>query len=495
MDAKRFLFVNLAIDGGYQGVHHGIANLVPIVRRFGYEVQALNLTTHLATDAFLTRVADYAPTVVGYSLTSLQYNYLRAFSTALKSRSPQILQLAGGTGATLEPDRPGTGVDGFCVGEGEAPLAALLAALTTGNNPTTVDGFHWHRPEGIVRRPPPCFDRDLDAFAFPDYSVFDPDTVVFGSDHALSLILSRGCPYQCTFCSNAALRGVYDTTRGYFRTPSVDYAIRAIQHQLSCYPRTRFLHFEDDLLIARKSWFGEFAARYRAEIGLPYRMNVRTECLSPEIVDALRTSGCVMAFLGVESGNEAYRRSMLKRNHTNQQIIERSGLLKRAGIKLFTFNIMGFPHETPEQMQDTLTLNRQIAPDTGVCTFFYPFPGTELYDLCLRDGLIPPDDGSTQPTNYNTAPTILRTPAERHACVRMVMRLRRYLYRQDLRYKWQTARPKRSGIGALFYLARLWLFFLARAYVSQNAQRRLHDFCLRSPLLAPFARRILQGVK
>ncbi|MBF0176410.1 MAG: radical SAM protein [Magnetococcales bacterium] len=496
MSEKMFLFVNLAIDGGYQGVHHGIASLVPVVRQFGFAVRAMNLTSHLSTEDFLARVADIAPDVVGYSLTSLQQGYLQKFSMALRQHYPNLLQLAGGSGATLQPDMPGTGVDGFCLGEGETPLFQLLTTLASGGERLSVDGFHWHGPEGILRRPPTHFARDLDAFSFPDYSVFDLETVVFGSDASLSLILSRGCPYQCTFCSNTALRSVYDTTRGYFRTPSVQHALAAIRHQLTCYPQVRFIHFEDDLLIARKSWFIDFAERYRLEIGLPYRMNVRTECISLEIVTALRESGCVMAFLGVESGNETYRRTMLKRNHTNRQILERSALIKQANIKLFTFNIMGFPHESTEQMRDTLELNRQIGPDTGVCTFFYPFPGTELYDLCQREGLLPPEqDTPSQPTNYNTLPIIPGTLREKRACVRMVQSLRQYLYFQDLKHKMRLYRQTHSRASSVFYFLRLFAFFLARTHIPQNTQRRLYSLFLQSQTLAPVTRRILQGIK
>ncbi len=493
---KTFAFINLAIDGGYQGVHHGVACLIPIVRQHGYTPVVLNLAFPITPDDFMQWIRKISPSIVGFSLTSLQRRHLRELSNLLKQHFPDILQIAGGSGATLEPNLSGSSVDGFCVGEGEIPLDACLRAIAEEREISDVAGFHWHTPNGIVQIAPPRFNQDLDSCAFPDYTPFGRDTVVFGSDQCLSMILSRGCPYKCTYCSNEALRGTYESARGYFRTPSVDYAIDAVKYQLKLFPETRFIHFEDDLLIARKKWFIEFATRYKEEIKLPYRMNVRIECLTPDIANALEESGCVMAFLGVESGNEEYRNNVLKRCHTNQTIIERSALLKKANIKLFTYNIMGFPHETASQMRDTIRLNQQIAPDSGVCTFFFPFPGTELFNISVQDKLLDWDGISEPPTNYNTRPIILQTAWDRLVCTWLVAKLRRYLHWQDVKYKRLQHHSSHTSMPQqITYTMRLVCYFLARSFISQNAQRRVYHLVMNNRLISPLAQRLFRGVR
>ena len=491
---KKFIFVNLTIDGGYHGVHHGIAFLVPIAKSFGYEVSIVNIMFDMSTQDFREKIGPLGSDIIGYSLTSLQIKYLTKFSNAMADL-PGVLQIAGGTGATLQPDMQGTRIDGFCVGEGETPLQNLLETIQKGEDVTQVAGFYWHHDGQIRQKAIPTFVKDLDSFDFPDYSLFPNEIVVSGSSYSLSLMISRGCPYKCSFCANEALRGVYETTHGYLRTPSVAYALTLIENVIGHYPQTQFIHFEDDLLIARKSWFISFAEQYRKRIGIPYRMNVRTECLNPQVVDALKESGCVQAFMGVESGNDDYRRKMLFRNHSNEQIIEKARLVKSAGIKLFTFNIMGFPFETREQMLDTYELNRQIQPDNGVCTFFYPFPNTYLWEICVEGGLIDQNQTDGLPSNYNSMPTVCKTDKEKADCIWIVKKTRKYLSQRDMKYRRHQFSLENSKFRTFFFRIRLQVFFFLRNAMSQNMQRRIYHILTTNLFFRRLGAMFLKGIR
>src|SRR5208282_4764831 len=167
-----------------------------------------------------------------------------------------------------------------------------------------------------------------------------------------------------------------------------------------------FIGFEDDLLIANRTWFESFAQEYKKRINKPYRLCVRVECVTPEIVKSLVESGCKKVSLGLESGDERIRRELLNRKHSNDLIIEKCRMIKDAGIHLFTFNIVGFPFETEQEMKETYEINLKIAPDSGVCTFFFPYPNTHLYLLCKDNDLLLEDNEALAISNYNTKPGI-----------------------------------------------------------------------------------------
>ena len=434
---NKVVFVNLAIDSGYNGVNHGIATLVPIARDFFYDVECFDIRHEISTDEFVAKIVNTVPSIVGFSTTSHQVQFLIRYSKTLKEES-DVLQIAGGVGSTLDWEivLGESSVVGCCIGEGEKPFTDLLALHAGQMKFEEVEGFYWKIEEQVVRNKIPNVIENLSTLAFPDYSIFTRDVVV--QDGVLSLMLTRGCPFNCNYCCNKALGSIYPNRRGYFRLPPVDYCINLIKEIVRKYPETALIGFEDDLLIANYSWFLEFALRYKEEVGLPYRMAVRAESVSGEIVKAMKESGCVEASLGLESGNETVRRKTLNRKYTNAMLLEKCRLIKESGIPLFTFNIVGFPMETIEQMEETFAVNKRVGPGSGVCTFFHPYRNTTLYEICEKNGLLKTEDGSITNTNYNTRPGIRMNPELEKTCIAIKLKMTKYFARQRYLTKMAT---------------------------------------------------------
>ena len=91
---------------------------------------------------------------------------------------------------------------------------------------------------------------------------------------------------------------------------------------------------------------------------------------------------------GIEAGNERIRREIYKKRVSNNDIIRGGELLHRKGIKFLTFNMVGAPFETVEEMGETIRLNQQIKTDYPWCSIMQPYPGTEIFNYCLEKGLI-----------------------------------------------------------------------------------------------------------
>jgi len=199
---------------------------------------------------------------------------------------------------------------------------------------------------------------------------------------------TRGCPYKCTYCFNHQLQKTYAKTKScYLRRRSIESVI----DELKLYKRkygAKSVHFYDDTFILDKRWVIDFCLRYKAEINLPFYCLVRANLVDEEIITALKNAGCVCVGMGIESGNNEIRNKVLKRNMTTDQIINACRIVKGNKIKLVTFNIFGFPDETPSQMLDTMKINLKIQPDSLFTYTFYPFYGTDLMKESLEKGYI-----------------------------------------------------------------------------------------------------------
>lgn len=468
--SKKFLFVTFSIDSGYCGVNHGIAFLIPIVKKYSYEVSAINLSSEASVKTFKNKVKSLNPSIVGFSCTSHQLKYLIKYSVALEE-FPELLQIAGGPHPTIDPQETlsKASVKGVCIGEGEIPLECLLRNIENKRDISSTKGFFWKVNGAVKENPLAQFILDLSLIKFPDYSCFDKDLILQRWDNrkSLNVILSRGCPYDCHYCCNRVLKKVYPSAEGYFRIPPVEYCIDYLKHMLKLYPETEFIHFEDDLIISNRKWFNSFAQEYHRKINLPYRINARPESITVDIAKILRNSGCHYVYIGIESGNECLRNRMLNRKYSNDFVLEKCKIIKNFGIGIRTFNIVGFPFETRRQMHDTLTLNRKIAPQGGVCTFFFPYRNTELYKICKDENLLKNEDDMLEITNYNTRPAIELKGLSKIWCFYYQKKITFYFYVQEFKYILRRLNSSYLGIRKILLLYILIAYFLegiARSY-------------------------------
>jgi radical SAM superfamily enzyme YgiQ (UPF0313 family) len=448
-----FLFVNPPTGARTIGVNHGIAALAPIPRRHGYRVECLNLIEEATDAAMIAEIERRRPSVVAFSATSHQFDSMRRYSLLLRRRFPELLQIAGGVHASLDPEGTlsKTGLHGVCMGEGEVPLEALLERLRAGRPIDDTPGFAWKVGDQISKNVVPPIVEDLSTFEFPDYSLFDSAFVVRVLDEDnlgrslvieqedsvryIEIMLSRGCPYNCHYCLNAALAKVASSGGKYFRVPTVEYAIRLIESVREQYPDVEHIEFLDDLLIANKKWFEEFARVYKERIGLPYRTNGRFECITPEVVRQLKDSGCQRLMFGLETGSEWMRKHVCNRRHSNELVIEKLALVKNAGIEIMTLNIIGFPFETRGQMLETLMLNMAIGPHFGTTFFFNPYKGTDLHRMCKDANLLYDDAYYEELTNNSVRPFIKLSHASEQDCIRFQWLCSVYFFSQTARYR------------------------------------------------------------
>lgn len=178
---------------------------------------------------------------------------------------------------------------------------------------------------------------------------------------------------------------LYKECGKYVRFKSVDNLLKEIKEALSKYNTSKVL-FHDDTFTLNKEWLKEFSEKYPKEVGMPYIANARVETMDEETVKMLKKSGCFEVRMGVEVGNEELRKNVLNRHMTNEQIINAFRLCKKHQLLATSFNMIGVPYETEENIKETIALNKKIKPLRMGVSVFRPYPGTELYELCKKKG-------------------------------------------------------------------------------------------------------------
>lgn len=416
----RVLFVYPDIGGvehyGARKYYHGIGYIAAVLKRAGHTAGLLYLTQEPERERFLAQVRAQAPAVVAFSTTTHQYPAVEQCAAWLKEEMPDVFLIAGGTHPTLAPEMVARSpaLDALCVGEGELPLLELVERLERGEDVSDIGNLWVRRPDGWRRNPLRPLIQSLDELPFADREIFDFDAILAANAGWVDMMAGRGCPYRCSYCCNPGLQERYRGLGRYVRYRSVENILAEVEVLAQRYP-VRVLNFQDDTFTLNRKWTLDFCEAYAERFRFPFWINTRVERIldDEELVRALAQAGCAGVRIGLESGNEHMRREVLKRGMTNEEIRRAFRLLRRYGLKVYTCNMLGLPGETPEMIEETIALNRELAPDDLQFSVFYPYPMTELYDRVVREGLLKGERtlwGYYSPESVLELPTL--TPAQ-----------------------------------------------------------------------------------
>jgi anaerobic magnesium-protoporphyrin IX monomethyl ester cyclase len=341
--------------------------------------------------------------VIGFTVMfSAEWPVQRDFITAARKRFPHALFVAGGEHVTALTeyslsDCPALDV---CVrGEGEQTFFELLEARREGRSiGETVSNIGWRTQEGEIRinGTLPRI-KNLASIPLPHWPEgylerFWRAGKAFGiqSERDMPMLASRGCPYECTFCSNPRMW----TTRYILRNP--DDVIAEIKHWIAEYDITA-VQFYDLTAIVKKSWTMEFCQKLldngiKLNWSLP--SGTRSEALDEDTLGMLKKTGCNFIVYAPESG-EPETLKIIKKKVKLERLSESILTAKRLGLVTRANLLIGFPHETRRQILGTIRYGLYLAwhgvDDVGI-SLFSPYPGTEIFDDLLARGVVSLED-------------------------------------------------------------------------------------------------------
>lgn len=374
-----------------------------------------------ACSAMLGKLGGRKPLFIGISSEESNFGIAYKLAECLKAAMPDVLIIAGGVFPSLAPEvilKSGC-FDAVCIGEGETAVVEIADRLSKGLKIDDVSGLYMKNSDGTIVWNSPSRMHNISKLPFPDFSGFG-DHLFYKpmQGHLYKMInitSSRGCPYTCTYCAAPALKK-FASENGlgaYFRNMPMSRVIEQIHHQIKLYS-PEFLYFSSETFLAISDEQFEIFIKEYSKIRLPFWFQTRVETISEPRLRALKEVGLYWMTIGLEHGNEVFRKKVLDRTYTNESAIRAAEILAKIGIGASLNNMVGFPDETRELIFDTIKLNRMMLEINPRFEFnvwmFTPFMGCELYRKCLERGIMK-EAGPLANTEFELQ-SVLDFPAE-----------------------------------------------------------------------------------
>ena len=407
----------------------GLAYIAAAVRGAGFDYQVID-ATGLALDAvspypdrpdFMVQgltpdeiVGKIYPDsrVIGMTcMFSTLWPLTNRLAHSIREKFPEALLVLGGEHGTAVPEHVlGTSpFDVVVLGEGEETFIDLLRAQQDGRPLGEVKGIAFRRGGHAVSNGLSTRRRDVDAIPLPDWDRFPIEEYIkrhqtngINLGRSMPILGTRGCPFQCTFCSNPGMW----TQRWIARNPV------ALANEMDLYVRkygvTNF-DFQDLTAIVKRQWIVDFCRELIArDLNITWQMpsGTRAEVFDAEVADLLYRSGCRALAFAPESGSPMILRAVKKQVDLDHMLDAMRAAVKR-GLKLSCFIVIGFPDDTPATLRRTLRLIRRMALlgvwDVAVSKFV-PYPGSALFKRLQSEGKLELDDRFfVSPMDFYTA--------------------------------------------------------------------------------------------
>jgi magnesium-protoporphyrin IX monomethyl ester (oxidative) cyclase len=342
------------------------------------------------------------PDIVGISgpFTSQMDNTIKVSELA-KADNPKILTVVGGPHVSTVPDEflgEAKTVDIAVIGEGEYALLEIAEYFEGKKQLNEILGIAYRLNGKVVVNPKRPFITNLDELPYPAYHLVDMEYYLSNKkigyrsfqNRAISMVTSRGCPFNCCFCAVHLHMGQN------FRAHSAEYVLKHIQHVVDTY-KVKNIFFEDDNLtfnVKRFEAICDGLIERKIKIGWETPNGVRADLLNMELLKKMKKSGANSIFVGVESGDQEILDKIVCKSLNLNRVVEFAKNAKQIGLKTDAFYIIGFPGEKKENMQRTIDFALKLKRDYDVGMHLFtatPSFGTRLYEQCVKGGYLEAD--------------------------------------------------------------------------------------------------------
>lgn len=358
-------------------------------------VDALRIGGTLKTQApkTLAHIMQAEPDVIGIQAFSCDYSLLASLLAQIRKTFPKQVIVMGG------PHPSGVGklvfdqfpmIDYAVAGEGETPLTKLLEYLKTGTPDLgSIPGLIYKK-NNINQENSAIFEQDIDQWGYPAWDLIDPSSYPHAPHQGVvkrfpvaPIITTRGCPYQCTFCSGFSVTG----RRLRYRT--VKNVVDEIEILLKTYG-VKEIHIEDDNFTMKKAYVKEFAAEVKKRgLVFPWHCSsgVRLDSLDGELIQTMVDCGCYNFTVAIESGVDQILKDMRK-STTIEKVKAKISILNEMGHEPVGLFMLGFPTETPAQARTTIKFACSLGLRRAQFAIFHPLPGSPVYNEMMEKGLL-----------------------------------------------------------------------------------------------------------
>lgn len=343
---------------------------------------------------FEHKISEFQPDLIGFSVVEPTFKFgMRLLESAREVIISEGIKIAvGGVHAVMAPETIINYdlVDFICISEGEIAFPELCSRLDTGKDATDVQGF-WVKKNGRWIKNQKAMITDLNKLPPLDFSLFHSSFLrkpMMGRMYnTISIEMTRGCPYRCSYCGDHGLRNLFKELGPWYREKKMELIFQELDSYIKNYKAEFIYIMSESFTTGKTKRLREFCERYK-KYALPFWFNTRPDDITEEKAKLVKDAGCKRISIGLESGNEEFRRKILKRHGTNNMILKAGEILHHYDLSFSVNVIIGFPDETREMIFESIELCRQLRPDGVSIHIYNPYHGTELRKICVENGYI-----------------------------------------------------------------------------------------------------------
>jgi radical SAM superfamily enzyme YgiQ (UPF0313 family) len=364
-----------------------LSYVVALLDREGIDVVFIDAVyQELSVKAFADEVKKHGPGMVVLECSTPSIDHDLETAGQVKKSMPGVLTVLVGSHATvfhhdMMEDHPE--IDVICRGEFDMTVLDLAKSGGSPDALRGIPGITYRKGGDIIANEDRALIEDLDALPFPARHIIKTDDYrqgTFSGAKSTTMITSRGCPYQCTFCLWP--RTLYGHS---YRKRSVKNVVDEIEHVVRDLGVDE-IYFDDDCWALDKKRAIEICRDIRARrLRIRWIVQIRADALSAELLSEMKKSGCCYLRIGVESGSQRML-DVMKKSTDLRAVEEAFRMARSAGIKTQAFFLLGLPGENDESVDETIRFAKMIKPDSAQFAIAIPHPGTELYDECMKHG-------------------------------------------------------------------------------------------------------------
>lgn len=366
----------------------GLSYVASSLRSGGHHVKMIDFDVEdKAFEKTISEIQSENYDLVGFYVMTWTFNGANQILKEVKKIRPNIKSVMGGPNASSLPTESLEigDFDYVVMGEGEDAIIELIKAMQAGVNLESIDGVVFRSKDNkIIQNRQRDLIEDINRISFPAWDLLKVDRyrdVFTQCDRFATMIASRGCPFNCTFCDRKNRMG------NKWRVRSVDNVIDEMKMLNSKYRIKEFMFYDDNFIFDKK-WTYDFCDKLdQSKLNVIWECRTRVDTVDKPLLRRIKESGCYRIRYGMESGNDKILR-ILKKGITVEQIRECAQISKEIGIEIFAYFMMGSPYETPETLQDTLDLALEVNAGFTVFSKTILIVGSELFDWAAENKYI-----------------------------------------------------------------------------------------------------------
>lgn len=371
----------------------GLAYVASALEKNNHAVKVIDCDADILAIKNISEIAeDFRPEIVGMYVMTWTFRQANYLLKKIKNKLKNVKFIIGGPNVTSfpAPSLKHSEFDYAVIGEGEITTPELIDAIEKKkkvNEFRKIKGIVFRDKNKIIVNPSRNLIEKLDDIPFPAWHLLPIDNyfdIFTRKRRFVTIISSRGCPFNCTYCDRLNRMGKR------WRSRSPKNIVDEIEFLYNKYKIREFMFFDDNFIVNKNRVYELCNEILRRKLKILWECRARVDMVDFELLKRMKKAGCYRIRYGMEAGDNKILKIM-KKGITVEQVRKAAIMTKKAGIEVFAYFMMGSPGEDHATLKKTLRLAIEIKPDFVAFSKTIIIMGSELFDWGVQNRQIKKD--------------------------------------------------------------------------------------------------------